>query len=106
LEDSKSLAEKVWEGQLFIDSDWALYPYSYLLSIFWLHASGNLVEPMSVWSASECFMLIIVLSTSRRLIQVLVDDVHFQVFVLICIVDKMYKFLPRTQREASAGFLM
>jgi hypothetical protein len=42
-----------------------------------------LVEPMSVWLASECVMLIFVLSQSRRLIQVLVlvDDVHCRVFV-------------------------
>jgi hypothetical protein len=44
------------------------------------YASGDLVEPVSVWSASECFMLISVLSPSRWLIKVLVGDVYCRVF--------------------------
>jgi hypothetical protein len=51
--------------------------FTVICLFFCRYASGDLVEPMS---ASECFMLIFILSPSRRLIQVLVGDVHCRVF--------------------------
>jgi hypothetical protein len=54
--------------------------HGYFLFIFCRMTCGDLVKPMSVWSASECFMLIFVLSRPRRLMQVLVGDIHCRFF--------------------------
>jgi hypothetical protein len=77
--------------------------HGYLL-FFCRKTSGDLVEPMSLWSASECFM-----SPSRRLMQVLVGDIHWRVFFwsVSRIKCKTYNHVPRTgRREASAGCVM
>jgi hypothetical protein len=67
------------------------------------YTSGDLVEPMSVWSASECFMLILVLSPSRRLIQVLVGDIHCRIFSDLY-PGKNVKPTPHTQEGSICRF--
>jgi hypothetical protein len=69
---------KAWDQQQYPQLGTSFH--GYLLFIFCRYASGDLVEPMSVWSASESFMLIFVFSPSCSLIQIVVGDVHLPVF--------------------------
>jgi hypothetical protein len=80
--------------------------HGYLLFIFCRYASGDLVEPMSLWSASECIMLVFVLSPSHWLIQVVVGDVHLPVFFRFVSWIKCKTFNRVPRREASAGCCM